>query len=65
MTKKDKLPKIRRSWAINPKTRVTPNKKKNKEACPICDGTGTFCNAYGLPGRYAECQECGGTGYAT
>ena len=30
--KKTSLPKIRRGWKINPKTRVTPSKKSYKRA---------------------------------
>jgi len=31
MSKKKKLLKIRKKWKINPKTRIKPNKKKNRK----------------------------------
>lgn len=63
MAKKHKPIKIRRTWNINPKTRVKPNKKKNVTVdtiCDACNGTGfikDFMDAYEV-----ECKDCGGTG---
>lgn len=58
MSKKDDKPKIRRSWTINPKTQITPNKKSkaplDPELCVVCGGSGIY--------RESECITCDGTG---
>lgn len=64
MDQKPKMPKVRHTWAINPKTRVTPSKKRIEPlVCNICRGEGRLY----IPGesdcRYEDCISCGGTGY--
>lgn len=65
MSKKKDEPKIRRTWGINPKTQITPNKKDKApvdDLCGNCDGTGSIRNSIGPDGNRTECPICEGTG---
>jgi len=65
MSKKKEEPKIRRTWNINPKTQITPNKKSKApidDLCDNCDGTGTIRNSLDEGGARTDCQICEGTG---
>lgn len=64
MSRKPKTPKVRHTWAINPKTRIAPNKKADRLVCAICGGTGISFVACSAEGSYEDCMGCGGNGYA-
>jgi len=63
MSHKPKLPKVRHVWGINPRTRVTPNKKHEPLLCTICRGEGRVYMPSEADCRYEDCISCGGTGY--
>jgi hypothetical protein len=58
---KNRQPKIRREWSRKPQTQITPDRKKDFEDCPYCDGTGYLYGFYDLTADIV-CDECGGTG---
>jgi len=62
--KKNQKPKIRRTWSINPKTRVKPITKKNdfEAVCHECNGLGTVQVWEGKDLVTETCGRCGGTG---
>ena len=62
--KKDKMPKVRHTWGINPCSRVAPSKKRIQKSdyfdvCPSCIGKGQLQKAGGF---VIECSTCEGTG---
>ena len=71
MDQKPKMPKVRHTWAINPKTRVTPSKKRIEPlVCNICRGEGRLyipgesdCHLVISLSQHEDCVSCGGTGY--
>lgn len=64
MSRKPKMPKVRHTWAINPKTRIAPSKKNLASAiCNMCRGEGRLYMPGEADSRYEDCSSCGGTGY--